>query len=110
MRVVPQYADVSDVVPLLLVGEHFDEHRPVVGDNLTKSAPSAQYVFEDPISNGLRGLCMEHCCDSSGVWVVDHDHLILVTVVLDDTLDQYIEWSPQEDIICWVVNDVELNI
>ena len=51
-----------------------------------------------------------HCHDSSGVWVMDHDHLILVTVVPDDTLDQYVKWSPQEDIICQVANDVELNI
>ena len=58
-RVVPQYPDVSDVVPLLQVGEHFDECRPVVGDNLAKSAPSAQYVFEDPISDGLRSFCVE---------------------------------------------------
>ena len=48
-----------DVVPLLQVGERFDERRPIVGDNLTKSAPSAQDVFEDPISDGLRGLCVE---------------------------------------------------
>ena len=58
-RVVPQYLDVLDVVPLLQVGECFDEHRPVVGDDLAKSAPSAQYVIEDPISDGLHGLCME---------------------------------------------------
>ena len=59
MRVVPRYPDVSDMVPLLQVGERFDECRPVVGDDLTKSAPSAQYVVEDPISDGLRGLCAE---------------------------------------------------
>ena len=59
MRVVPRYLDVSDVVPLLQVGECLDEHRPVVSDNLAKSAPSAQYVFKDPISNGLHGLCVE---------------------------------------------------
>ena len=59
MRVVPRYLDVSDMVPLLQVGERFDEHGPVVGDDLAKSAPSAQYVFEDQISNGLRGLCTE---------------------------------------------------
>ena len=58
-RVVPRYLDVSDVVPLLQVGERFDERRPVVSDNLAKSAPSAQYVFKDPISDGLRGLCTE---------------------------------------------------
>ena len=59
MRVVPRYPDMSDVVPLLQVGKGFDKHRPIVGDNLTKSAPSAQDVFEDPISDGLRGLCAE---------------------------------------------------
>ena len=58
-RVVPRYLDMSDVVPLLQVGERFDKHRPVVGDDLAKSAPLAQYVFEDPISDGLRGLCAE---------------------------------------------------
>ena len=50
---------MSDVVPLLQVGKHFDECRPVVGDDLTKSTPSAQYVFEDPISDHLCGLCAE---------------------------------------------------
>ena len=50
---------MSDMVPLLQVGERFDKHRPIVGDDLAKGAPSAQYVFEDPISNGLRGLCTE---------------------------------------------------
>ena len=59
MRVVPRYPDVSDMVLLLQVGKRFDEHRPVVGDDLTKSAPLAQYVLEDPISDGLRGLCVE---------------------------------------------------
>ena len=58
-RVVPRYPDVLDVVPLLQVGECFDERRPVVGDDLAKNAPSAQDVFEDPISNGLCGLCAE---------------------------------------------------
>ena len=47
------------MVPLLQVGKCFDKRRPVVGDNLAKSAPLAQYVFEDPISDGLRGLCVE---------------------------------------------------
>ena len=58
-RVVSRYLDVSDVVLLFQVGERFDECGPVVSDNLPKSAPSAQYVFKDPISNGLRGLCVE---------------------------------------------------
>ena len=47
------------MVPLLQVGECFDEHRPIVGDDLAKCTPSAQYVFEDPISNGLCSLCTE---------------------------------------------------
>ena len=58
-RVVSRYPDVSDVVPLLQVGERFDERGPVVGDDLAKSTPSAQYVFEDPVSDGLCGLCVE---------------------------------------------------
>ena len=41
---------------------------------------------------------------------MDHDCLILVTVVLDDTLDQYVKWSTQENVVCGVVNDVELNV
>ena len=47
------------MVPLLQVGKHFDKHRSVVGNNLTKCTPSAQDVFEDPISYGLHGLCAE---------------------------------------------------
>ena len=58
-RVVPRYLDMSDVVPLLQVGKRFDEGRPIVGDNLAKCTPLAQYVFEDPISDGLCGLCVE---------------------------------------------------
>ena len=58
-RVVPQYPDMLDMVPLLQVGKRFDKRRPIVGDDLAKSAPSAQYVFEDPLSDGLRGLCTE---------------------------------------------------
>ena len=50
---------MSDVVLLLQVGERFDERGPVVGDDLAKCTPSAQYVFKDPISNGLHGLCAE---------------------------------------------------
>ena len=50
---------MSDVVPLLQVGERFDECRPIVGYNLAKSTPSAKYVFKDPISDGLCGLCAE---------------------------------------------------
>ena len=59
MRVVPRYLDVSDVVLLLQVGEHFDKRKPIVGDDLAKCTPSAQYVCEDPVSDGLRGLCVE---------------------------------------------------
>ena len=58
-RVVPQYPDVSDMVLLFQVGECFDECRPIVGNDLAKCSPSAQYVFEDPISDGLRGFCGE---------------------------------------------------
>ena len=58
-RVVPQYLDMSDMVLLLQVGKRFDERRPVVSDNLAKSTPMAQDVFEDPISDGLCGLCVE---------------------------------------------------
>ena len=58
-RVVSRYLDMSDVVPLLQVGKHSDKHRPIVGDDLAKCTPLAQYVFEDPIPNGLHGLCME---------------------------------------------------
>ena len=59
MRVVPQYLDVSDVVPLLQVGERFDECRPVVSNDLAKCTPLAQDVFEDPISDGLHHFCTE---------------------------------------------------
>ena len=48
--------------------------------------------------------------NSARVWVVDHDHLILITVVLDDTLNQNIKWLAQENIVRRVVNDVELHI
>ena len=33
-RVVPRYLDMLDMVSLLQVGERFDEHRHIVGDNL----------------------------------------------------------------------------
>ena len=58
-RVVPQYLDVLDVVPLFQVGERFDECKPIVGNDLAKCTPSAQNVFEDPISDGLHGFCAE---------------------------------------------------
>ena len=47
------------MVLLLQVGERFDKRRPIIGDDLAKGAPSAQYVLEDPISDGLHGLCAE---------------------------------------------------
>ena len=48
--------------------------------------------------------------DSSGVWVVDRDRLILVAVVPDNTLNQYVEWSAQEYVVGRVLNDMELYI
>ena len=50
---------MSDVVSLFQVGEHFDECRPIVGNDFSQCTPLAQDVFEDPISNGLHGLCAE---------------------------------------------------
>ena len=41
---------------------------------------------------------------------MDRDCLILVAVVPDDTLDQYVEWSAQEYIVSWVPNDMELYV
>ena len=41
---------------------------------------------------------------------MDHDHLILIAVVLDNTLDQYVEWSAQKDVVFQVANDVELYV
>ena len=58
-RVISRYPDVADMVPLFQVGEHFDEHRPIVGDDLAKGSPSAQNVFKDPVSDHLRSFCME---------------------------------------------------
>ena len=48
--------------------------------------------------------------DSSGVRVVDRDHLILIAVVPDDTLDQYVEWSAQEHVVSRVPNNMELYV
>ena len=48
--------------------------------------------------------------DSSGVWVVDRDRLILVAVVPDNTLDQYIKWLAQEYVVSRVPNDMELYV
>ena len=50
---------MSYVVLLLQVGECFDECRPVVSDDFTKSTPLAQDVFKDPISDGLHHFCVE---------------------------------------------------
>ena len=47
------------MVLLFQVGKCFDEHRPIVGNDLAKCTPSAQYVFKDPVSDGLRGLRVE---------------------------------------------------
>ena len=41
---------------------------------------------------------------------MDRDCLILVAVVPDNTLDQYVERLAQEDVICQVLNDMELDI
>ena len=41
---------------------------------------------------------------------MDCDRLILVAVVPDDTLNQYVERSAQEDVVCQVPNDMELYI
>ena len=51
-----------------------------------------------------------HHHDSSRVQIVDCDHLVLVTVVPDNTLDQNVEWSAQENIVHGVANDVELYV
>ena len=49
------------------------------------------------------------CC-ASGVWVVDCDGLILVAIIPNNALDQYVEWPAQEDVVCRVVNDMELHV
>ena len=59
MRVVTQYPDVSDMVPLFQVGECFDECRPIVGNDFAQCTPLAQDVFKDPISDGLHRFCAE---------------------------------------------------
>ena len=41
---------------------------------------------------------------------MDCDCLILITVVPDNTLDQNVEWSAQENIVHGVANDVELYV
>ena len=41
---------------------------------------------------------------------MDRDCLILVAVVPDNTLDQYVKRSAQEDVVSWVANDMELDI
>ena len=59
LRVISRYTDMLDVVSLLQVGECFDKCRPIVSDDLAKSTPSAQDVFENPISDGLCGFGTE---------------------------------------------------
>ena len=49
------------------------------------------------------------CHHSSGVQVVDHNGLILINIVLDDALDQYVEWPAQEDIVHRITDNVELH-
>ena len=41
---------------------------------------------------------------------MDRDRLILVAVVPDDTLAQYVERSAQEYVISRVLNDMELYV
>ena len=50
------------------------------------------------------------CHNSSGVQVVDCNSLILVAIILDNTLDQYVKWSAQKDVVFQVANDVELYV
>ena len=45
-----------------------------------------------------------------GVWVFDCNRLILVCKVPDHALGYYIEWLAHQDIICYVLNDVDLEI
>ena len=47
------------MVPLFQVGEHFYKCRPIVCDYFAKSTPLAQYVFKDPIPDGLDGFCVD---------------------------------------------------
>ena len=48
-----------DVVALGQVSEHLDECWAIICDNFTKCTPSAEDVFEDPITDGLCGLGAE---------------------------------------------------
>ena len=50
------------------------------------------------------------CCDSSRVWVMDHNGLILITIIPDNALDQYVKWPAQEDVIHRVANNMELHV
>ena len=50
------------------------------------------------------------CHNSSGVQVVDCNSLILVAIILDNTLDQYVKWPTQENIVYGVANNVELHV
>ena len=47
---------MSDVALFFKVGKHLDECRPIVCDNFTQCAPSAEDVFKNPISDGLCSL------------------------------------------------------
>ena len=59
LRVVSQYPDVLGVVMFFKVGKHFDKCRPIVSDDLTKCAPSAENILKDPISDGFHGFCVK---------------------------------------------------
>ena len=39
---------------------------------------------------------------------MDRNRLVLVAVVLDNTLNQYVEWLAQEDVVSQVLNNMEL--
>ena len=41
---------------------------------------------------------------------MDHDGLILITIISDNALDQYVKRLAQEDIVHGVANDVELHV
>ena len=44
---------MSDVALFFKVGKRLDECRPIVCDDFTQCAPSAEDVFKNPISDGL---------------------------------------------------------
>ena len=41
---------------------------------------------------------------------MDRDCLILIAVVPNNTLDQYVDRLAQEDVVCQVPNDMELDV